>query len=223
MTARAWCLAAALAVAPLAHADECVVNLGRGWPPGAQNHGEAAETVLFGGRKPVLSLTWLPVRGQERSLQVVPANGSDWTLRYAVAEERVLQWSGVRGGVAQRLVLDQEPRVLEAPIPAALGRSLVEDWGRVLASVAPVDRAAAFHEGDLWLLQVDGMRTSGLSPECGPAKGLHEQIALLIEAVDEKPSKRLKRWFQVEKSLNSMREELARTAGAGEGVANGND
>jgi hypothetical protein len=223
VTARAWCLAAALAVAPLAQADECVVNLGRGWPPGAQNHGEAAEQLLFGGRQPVLSLTWLPVRGEERSLQVVPADRGDWTLRYAVADERVLQWSGVRGGVAQRMVLEQTPDVLEAPIPAAVGQRLVDEWGRVLATVAPANRAAAFHEGDRWLLQVDGMRISGLAPDCGPAERLHEQIALLIEAVDEKAAKREKRWVQVEESLNTMREELASTAGAGEGVAHAND
>ena len=223
MTVRALCLAAALAVAPLAHADECVVDLGRGWPPGAQNHGEAAERLLFGGRQPVLSLTWLPVRGEERSLQLVPAESGDWTLRYSLADERVLQWATVRNGVEQRLMLEQTPEVLEAPIPAAVGQRLVADWGRVLATVAPASRAASFHEGDLWLLQVEGMRISGLAPGCGPAERLHEQIGLLIEAVDEKASKREKRWAQVQESLDTMREELASTAGADEGVAHAND
>ena len=223
MRLRALCAAAVLAVAPLAHADGCVVDLGRGWAPGAQNHGEAAEKLLFGGRQPVLSLTWLPVRGEERSLQVVPAETGDWTLRYAVAAERVLQWTSVRNGFEQRLMLEKTPEVLEVPIPARVGKRLVAEWGRVLATVAPASRAAVLHEGDLWLLQVDGMRISGLAPECGPAERLHDQIALLIEAVDEKASKRAKRWVQIERSLNRMREELASTAGAGEGVANGND
>lgn len=223
MKARALCLAATMAVATLAHADECAVNLGRGWPPGAQNHGEAAETLLFGGRKPLLSLTWLPLRGEERSLQLVPAEAGDWTLRYSVADERVLQWTAVRNGVEQRLVMEQKPEVLEASIPAAVGQRLVAEWGRTLATVVPASRPAAFHEGELWLLQVEGMRVSGPAPECGPAYRLHKQVALLIEAVDEKPSKREKRWRQIEESLDTMREELASTAGAGEGVANGND
>nr|WP_052108212.1 hypothetical protein [Lysobacter daejeonensis] len=217
------CLAAALAVAPLAQADECVVDLGRGWPVGAQNHGEAAEKLLFGGRQPVLSLTWLPVRGEERSLQLVPAESGDWTLRYSLADERVLQWTAVRNGVEQRLVLEQTPEVLEVPIPALVGQRLVDDWGRVLATVAPASRAANFHEGDLWLLQVEGMRISGLAPKCGPAERLHEQIGLLIEAVDEKASKREKRWTQIQESLDTMREELASTTGADEGVAHAND
>lgn len=223
MTLRALCLAAALAVAPLAQADECVVDLGRGWPPGAQNHGEAAEQLLFGGREPILSLTWLPLRGEERSLQLVPAASGDWTLRYSLADERVLQWSAVRNGFEQRMMLEQTPEVLEAPIPAAVGQRLVADWGRVLATVAPASKAAAFHEDDLWLLQVEGMRISGLAPGCGPAERLHEQIGLLIEAVDEKASKREKRWVQIQESLDTMREELASTAGAGEGVANANN
>ncbi|TWI10275.1 hypothetical protein [Aerolutibacter ruishenii] len=220
--ARAWCLAAALAVAPLAQADECVVDLGRGWPPGAQNHGEAAEKLLFGGRQPALALTWLPARGAERSLQIVPADDGDWTLRYAVADERVLQWVGVRGGVEQRLVLEQAPDVLEAPIPAVLGRRLADDWAQALASVVPEQRSATFHEGDLWLLQAGGVRTSGLAPDCGPTERLLEQVDLLIEAVDEKAAKRGKRWARIEQSLDTMREELAATEGAGEGVVNAN-
>lgn len=223
VTLRAWCAAAALAFAPLAHAVDCVVDLGRGWPPGAQNHGEAAEKLLFGGRQPILSLTWLPVRGEERSLQVVPAASGDWTLRYSLADERVLQWTSVRNGVEQRLVLEQTPEVLEVPIPSGVGKRLVADWGRVLATVAPASRAAAFHEGDLWLLQVEGMRISGLAPGCGAAERLHEQVALLVEAVDERPSKRAKRWVQLRESLDTMREELASTSGAGEGAANGNN
>lgn len=223
MSARVLCAAIALAVAPLAHADDCVVELGRGWSPSMQNYGEATERLLVGERTPALSLTQLPKSGVERSLQLVPADRGDWTLRYAVADQRVSQWGAVKGGVAHKLVTEQTPEVLEAPIPAAVGTRMVLGWKAALESVAPAERAAAYHDSNHWTFVVDGGRFTGQAPTCGPTERLLEQLDILIEAVDESPEKRQKRWRQLDESLETMRVELYEAGQAAAGATHAND
>ena len=203
----AWWLALVLA-APLAHADECRVDLGRGWPPATENYGAAVETLFADGAQPVLSLTRLPGYGVESGLQLLRGDG-DWTLRYSQADERVRNWNG---GSLQ-LQVDQRPQVAEVPIPAALAARVVADWRRALIALAPDGVAAAFHEDDTTLFVVDGLRVSGLAPGCGPGELLMAQLELMIEATDDGENRRAKRWRKLEASLDELDQALAGQAG----------
>lgn len=57
------------------------------------NYGTAVTTLLGGGAKPMLSLLTLPTRGVESGIALVPGKpGSDWTVRFSRADERVYSW-----------------------------------------------------------------------------------------------------------------------------------
>ncbi len=206
-------LGLALLLAPLAAqaADDCRLALGRGWPPATENHGSAVEQVLAAQAKPRLRLTQLPVRGVESGLMLIPGNGerADWTLRHATASERVAAWTRSRNGGALEMRLDQEVETDEAPLPAELGQRLVDAWSRTLAAAVPADRPAEFHDKDQLLFLVDGLRVSGLEPDCGPARRLLRQAELLTEAADESPAKRERRWRELAESLDELDRELA--------------
>lgn len=221
MTARALGLAAAVLAAqlvavPAARADEaCKLDLGRGWPPATENYGSAVEQLLFAGTRPVLSLTRLPARSAESGLQLIAGEGEgDWTLRYTEADERVEVWSGGR----RELRVEQQPEIVQVPMPAALARRVVTDWQRVLASQVPMERIAEFHEGEVLLFVVDDaaagpLRISGPQPGCGPAATLMEQVGLMIEATDDSDEKRFKRWRELEQSLDQLEQTLAGATG----------
>ncbi|RDZ26275.1 hypothetical protein [Lysobacter silvisoli] len=211
-----------LLAAPLAHAaeDECKPELGRGWPPATENHGQAVERLFAGGATAALSLTTLPRYSAESGLVLIPGEGEgDWRLRYAEAEDRVASWSGG----ALRMRVDQEPDVNEVPMPAALARRLVADWQRALAASVPADRAAGFHDADTLLFVAGDLRVSGLRPDCGAGELLMRQNDLLIEATDDGDERRARRWNQLAASLAELELWLAGNAAGGAGEVNGND
>lgn len=227
MSVRAWCLLASVlavqaVVVPSARADEeveaCRIDLGRGWPPATENYGSAVETLFTGGLTPAFSLTRLPARSAESALQLIAGEGEgDWTLRYVEADERVQVWTGGR----RELRTDQQPDVAAVPMPAALARRVVAHWQRVMDAQVPKDRAAEFHDDEVLLFLVDGVRVSGLQPECGPIAQMMEQVALMIEATDDGDEKRIKRWRELAESLDQLEQSLAGATGAGAGDTHG--
>lgn len=228
MSVRAWCLLASVlavhaVVVPSARADEeeveaCRIELGRGWPPATENYGSAVETLFTGGHTPALSLTRLPARSAESALQLIAGEGEgDWTLRYVEADERVQVWTGGR----RELRIDQQPDVAAVPMPAALARRVVAHWRRVMDAQVPKDRVAEFHDDEVLLFLVDGVRVSGLQPECGPIAQMMEQVALMIEATDDGDEKRIKRWRELAESLDQLEQSLAGATGAGAGDTHG--
>jgi len=200
---RAALLVAALLLAPIARADdECKLSLGRGWPPATENYGSAVERLFAVGSQPAWSFTLLPKTGVESGLLLIPAvEGRDWTLRRAVADERVHYWSATK----LELRTNQEPELSDVPIPAVVATRFAESWDRALSIVAPEGRAAPFSEKDTWLFVVGDRRVSGLEPTCELGELMREQIDLLIEASDEGDEKREKRWRQLGESLDRMR------------------
>jgi hypothetical protein len=215
---RAALLVAALAFAPLAHADDdsCKLALGRGWPPATENYGAAVEKLFSGDVPPALSFTLLPSAAAESGLLLIPSPaGGDWALRHVVADERVRVWSG---GQLQ-LRTEQSPVIDQRPIPAAVATRLLEDWREVLSAAAPEGSSAPFNDGDTWVFMIadpahrEGtLRVSGLKPTCEAGALLREQIDLLIEASDEGDEKREKRWRQLGESLDRMRDALGTSA-----------
>ncbi|WP_223807365.1 hypothetical protein [Montanilutibacter psychrotolerans] len=204
----AWLLAACL-VAPLAQAaDECHIELGRGWPPATESHGTAVEGLFANGATPVMTLTTLPERTAESGLQLIAAESGDWTLRHSVADKRVSVWADNK----LQLRTDQTPEVVEVPMPAELGRRLVAAWRGALEQLVPADLTAPFKE-DVTLYMVDGLRVSGAAPTCGPAAILGEQAALLIEATDDGDKRRERRWVELGESLDKLATSLAGDAG----------
>lgn len=207
---RALGLLVALLAAPLAHADDeqCRIALGRGWPPATENYGAAVEKLLAGDRQVAWGFTLLPRIGTESGVQLIAnPEGGDWTLRRAVADERVNVWSGGK----LELRTQQTPEAEEAAIPAAVATRLIADWRRALSVIAPEGSAAPFSEEDTWLFVVgepgsaNVLRVSGLRPDCELGELMRDQIDLLIEASDEGDEKRKKRWRQLGESLDRMR------------------
>jgi hypothetical protein len=199
---RAIALCALLALAPIAHADdECRMALGRGWPPATENHGVAVETLFAGATPATLRVTVLPATGEERGVLLMPgADGADWTLRHAQAEERVRVW---QDGKLQ-LRTSEAPEVNDVPIPARVATRLQQEWHALLASAAPEGSAAPFSEGDTWTFLAGDLRVSGLEPGCDLGELLRDQVDLLIEASDEGPEKRERRWRALEQSLDRL-------------------
>lgn len=215
MSPRAWLLPLALLAMPLAQAAECELQLGHGWPPATGNHGDAVEGLLVADAAPALHLTWLPKRGAESALMLLqPADGGDWTLRYARPPERVDQWDS-RGGAMQRVLLvDQQPEILEVPMPAALAIRLVDGWQRTLQAGVPADRAAAFHDDEILSFVIAGERFSGLEPGCGPGELLVEQAEDLVKTTDEDDAEdRAERWEDLRRDLDELDEVLAEAPG----------
>jgi hypothetical protein len=93
-------------------------------------------------------------------------------------------------------------------MPANVATRLVDDWRRALAIAAPKGSTAPFSEDDSWLFVAGNLRVSGLKPACELGEQLRQQIDLLIEASDEGPEKREKRWRQLGESLDRMRSTL---------------
>ncbi|MGH8085708.1 MAG: hypothetical protein ACREPV_10585 [Lysobacter sp.] len=204
-------LALALSAAPLAHADECMLQLGHGWPPATENHGSAVEQLLIGDAGPVLSLTWLPKRGTEQTLMLLrPADGGDWTLRHAEPPERIDSQDTSGGGFKRILRVDQQPELREVPMPATLAARVLDSWQRALQAGVPADRVASFHDDELLLFVIEGERISGLEPGCGAGEVLMEQAEQLIEAADEEDAEdRIDHWQDMDRSLNELYEALA--------------
>lgn len=211
---------ALILAAPLAQAaDVCTFALGRGWPPATENHGSAVEQLLAAKAAPRLSLTYLPQRGVESGLMLIAGEGEgDWTVRHAVPNERVQSWSSSRSGGALQLRVEQEVDKEEAPIPLELAVRVVSAWKRALMTMAPDDKAAEFHDKDQLLFLVDGIRVSGLRPDCGVGETLMKQAGLMTEAANESESKRERRWRALGESLDELDAQLAQagTASTGE-------
>ncbi|MFC5576818.1 hypothetical protein ACFPOA_02165 [Lysobacter niabensis] len=204
---RAACLVAALLLAPIARADDeqCRLALGRGWPPATENYGKAVEQLFAGDSQPALRFTLLPKTGVESGVLLIPgADGGDWTLRRAVADQRVHYW----GPTQLELRTAQAPATDEASMPAAVATRLVDEWRHALSLAAPEGSAAPFSEGDTWLFVAGDLRASGLKPDCELGELLRDQIDLLIEASDEGDEKRQKRWRQLGESLDRMRQTV---------------
>lgn len=203
---RAAALVMALLLAPTAQADdECKLALGRGWPPATENYGAAVEQLFAGGAQPGWSFTLLPTAGAESGVLLIPGSeGGDWTLRRAVADERVHFWGPTR----LELRTAQTPELNEAPIPAAVAARLVADWRRALSAAAPEGSTAPFGDQDAWVFAIGDLRVSGLKPQCELGALLRDQIDLLVEASDEGDEKRAKRWRQLGESLDRMRDVL---------------
>jgi hypothetical protein len=201
---RAAVLIAALLLAPVARADDgqCRLALGRGWPPATENYGRAVEKLFAGAAQPALSFTLLPKAGAESGVLLIPgADGGDWTLRHAVADQRVHFW----GPTQLELRTAQTPATDDAAMPAAVATRLVDEWRQALSLAAPEGSAAPFSEGDAWLFVAGDLRVSGLKPNCELGELLRDQIDLLVEASDEGDEKRQKRWRQLGESLDRMR------------------
>jgi hypothetical protein len=206
--------------APLAQAaDGCTFALGRGWPPATENHGSAVEQLLAAKASPRLSLTTLPQRGVESGLMLISGEGEgDWTVRHAVPNERVQSWSSSRSGGALQLRVEQDVDKEEAPIPQELAVRVVSAWKRALTTMVPEDKTAEFHDKDQLLFLVDGIRVSGLRPDCGVGETLMKQAGLMTEAANESVSKRERRWRALGESLDELDAQLAQvgTASASE-------
>ncbi|MGQ4661052.1 hypothetical protein [Lysobacter sp. F6437] len=222
MSPRAWLLPLALLATPLAQAAECELQLGHGWPPATGNHGDAVEGLLVADAAPAMHLTWLPKRGAESALMLVqPADGGDWTLRYARPPERVDQWDTGAGGMKRVLLVDQQPEVLEVPMPAALAARLVAGWQRTLQAGVPADRAAEFHDDEVLSLVIGGERYSGLEPGCGAGELLVEQAEDLVKTADEEDADdRAERWQDLQRDLDEL-DEVLREASYGDQAAAG--
>ncbi|QOW24233.1 hypothetical protein [Lysobacter sp. H23M47] len=207
----ALALAALLAVSPLALAkSECQIDLGQGWPPATRNHGTAVEALFAAGDTPVLSLVRLPPRGKETGVMLVrSANGQTWTVRSAVAAERVDAMTTIPGGIERTLKVDKPAKVRESVMPAALAERVVASWGRALSAVVPEDRAAAFQENELLVFAVNDRRVSGTEPSCGPSRLLARQAQVLIDAADSKDKHLPKRWSALVKLLDQLDTQLA--------------
>jgi len=213
----AWFALALSLAAPLAQAaDGCAFALGRGWPPATENHGSAVEQLLAAKAAPRLSLTYLPQRGVESGLMLIAGEG-DWTVRHAVPNERVQSWSSSRNGGALQLRVEQEVDKEEAPIPQELAARVVGAWKRALTTMAPQDKPAEFHDKDQLLFLVDGVRVSGLRPDCGVGETLMEQAGLMTEAANESISKRERRWRALSESLDQLDAQLAQAGAASAG------
>ncbi|UJB18405.1 MULTISPECIES: hypothetical protein [Lysobacter] len=210
----AWLGLAAALAAPFAQAaDQCQFALGRGWPPATENHGSAVEQLLAAKAEARLTLTYLPTRGTESGLLLIPGSGdADWTLRHAMPNERVAVWNTGRASGALQLRVEQEVDNEEAPIPAALAQRLVAGWKRALESMAPKDKPAEYQDKDQLLFVVDGLRVSGVRPDCGAGEIIMKQAGLLTEASNESASKRERRWRALGESLDELDKELTDTA-----------
>lgn len=204
---RAVLLVVALLLAPAVQAeDTCKLALGRGWPPATENYGSTVERLFAVGSQPAWSFTLLPKTGAESGVLLIPAvEDRDWTLRRAVADERVHYWSASK----LELRTNQEPELNDAPIPAAVATRFVREWRRALSIAAPQGSAAPFSEKDTWLFVAGDLRVSGLAPSCELGELMRDQIDLLIEASDEGDEKRQKRWRQLGESLDRMNKVLA--------------
>ena len=220
MSPRAWLLPLALLAMPLAQAAECELQLGHGWPPATGNHGDAVESLLVADAAPALHLTWLPKRGPERALMLLqPADDGDWTLRYARPPERIDQWDTRGGGMKRVLLVDQQPEVLEVPMPAALAARLVDSWQRTLQSGVPAERAAEFHDDETLSFVIGDERFSGLEPDCGAGELLVEQAEDLIKTADEDDAEdRAERWQDLERDLDELEDVLGEASRASFGV-----
>ncbi|GAB3359747.1 hypothetical protein [Lysobacter tyrosinilyticus] len=203
---RAALLVTALLLAPIARADDaCKLSLGRGWPSATENYGSAVERLFAVGSQPGWSVTLLPKTGVESGVMLIPAaDGRDWVLRRAIADERVHYWTATK----LELRTNQEPELHEVGIPAAVATRFIEDWRRALSMAAPEGSVAPFSETDTWLFVAGDLRVSGLEPTCELGELMRDQIDLLIEASDEGDEKREKRWRQLGKSLDRMRNVL---------------
>ena len=147
----ALCVLGALLAAPLVHAEECRLALGRGWPPATENYGAAVEKLFSGDVPPALSFTLLPSAAAESGVLLIPSPvGGGWVLRHVVADERVRVWNGGR----LELRTDQTPAVDERPIPAAVATRLLEGWREVLTAAAPEGSSSPFGDGDTWVFTV---------------------------------------------------------------------
>ncbi|MGH8083039.1 MAG: hypothetical protein ACREP7_20850 [Lysobacter sp.] len=210
----AWIGLTAVLAAPYAQAaSQCQFALGRGWPPATENHGSAVEQLLAAKAEPRATLTYLPTRGAESGLLLIPGSGgSDWTVRHALPSERVAVWSSGRTSGSLQLRVDQEVENEEAPIPAALAQRVIASWKRALETMAPPDKAAEFQDKDQLLFVVDGLRVSGTRPDCGVGDTLMDQVSLLIEASNESASKRERRWRALGESLDELDKQLAEPA-----------
>ncbi|MEH6418107.1 hypothetical protein [Pseudomonas sp. CGJS7] len=209
----AWLGLAVALAAPFAQAAECSFALGRGWPPATENHGSAVEQLLAAKAEPRLSLTFLPTRGTESGVLLIPGAGdADWTLRHALPSERVAVWNSARASGALELRIDQEVENEEAPMPAALAQRIVAAWKRALETMAPQGKAAEFQDKDQLLFVVDGLRVSGARPDCGVGETLMEQVGLMIEASNESAAKRERRWRALGESLDELDKQLAEAA-----------
>jgi hypothetical protein len=211
---RARALLLLLLAMPAAHAAECELGLGLGWPPATGNHGDAVEALLASGTPPALQLTWLPTRGVESALMLVPpANGGAWTLRHANPAQRVDHRESISNGVRRVLLTDQQPEVREVPIPETLAGRLVEGWTRTLQSGVAADQEARFHDGEVLSFRIGDDRFSGPEPRCGAGELLIEQAEALIDAAGERdPDDFPKRWNALWRLLDELDRELA-TAG----------
>ncbi|MFD0740163.1 hypothetical protein ACFQZQ_12840 [Lysobacter koreensis] len=218
-SARMLALCAILLAPPLARADEgCRLELGRGWPPGTENHGSAVEQLLSRhADAPVLTLTLLPLRGAESGLVLIPGEGEgDWAVRHAKAEHRVSDWSNSRDGARRELRTEQEPLIDQAAIPAGIARRVVALWQRTLTALVPADRAAPFHDDNVWLFALrdpasgEVLRVSGLAPGCGPAELLMAQRERIIDTIDDDPEDRHRGWAKLEASLRELQDRLER-------------
>ncbi|MEL1265379.1 hypothetical protein [Pseudoxanthomonas putridarboris] len=201
---------------PAAHAQDCALSFGRGWPPATGNHGAAVEQLFNGDAQPTLSLVWLPASGKESGIALIPgAEGAAWTLRASRADTRVHSWNGssARGGVQFRT--EQTPDRDEARVPAPLAQRIATLWRQALRQAAPESVAAPVQERGLVSFVVDGERFSGAAPECGPARQLLKQAGLLIEASNERESKQEKRWRQLDAALDELQQSLAGLALSG--------
>jgi hypothetical protein len=206
-------LFAALLPARVAHAEDgqCRMGLGRGWPPATENYGMAVEQLFAGDSRPALGFILLPQSGEESGVLLVPgADGGDWTLRRAVAGERVHYW----GPTTLELRTTRAPDIDEVPVPAAVATRLVEAWRHALSVAVPEDSAAPYSEDDAWVFTVGDLRVSGLRPECELGGLLREQVDLLIEASGEGGEKREKRWRQLGESLDRMPRALGAVGSA---------
>lgn len=183
-------------------AEDCEASFGHGWPPATENYGNAVESLLAGPVPPRLQLTRLPTRGTESSVALVQGP-TGWRLRVAEADERVMDWNGTGDGVQRQLRIDQVPDVEEVPVPDVVVERLVAGWQRLFATL-PADHAAPFSRDEQWTIVIDGMRVSGVLPDCDAGDALEEQVDLLVEAVGESASKRERRWQEVLALLDEM-------------------
>lgn len=203
----------ALATAPALAASQCVGTVGEGWPPAVANYGEAAAQLLGGVNEEGLSLLLLPARGPESQVQLRREPGSgQWVVVAGLADKRIYSWNSGSSRAGVNLRLDQQPELVQAPVPDALAQRLLQVWAAALASSEVAPRAPVT-DGEVVSFTLNGARYSGVRPGCGRLEALLDQAALLVELAHSKDKKHEKRYADIERALDKMHDRFSGDAG----------
>ena len=210
MIQRLGLLGVMLLSAGLALAQTCSIDMGRGWPAGMANYGQAAAALL--GGEPSQGVAWLdlPKRGEESQLLLEPSADGMWRVLHAVADTRIHHVVADRSSFGVQLRLQQEPKVRQAPIPEGLARRIVAAWKQVVLPLALDAREPPLIDSEnAASLLIDGKRLSGHMPNCMAINRLTDINLLLVDLAGSSERKHEKRYEAIARALDKYEERLA--------------